>query len=48
MPIGEYKKIGIEKTRLIQKRLRISRTMACISMPEPWPISWDMASICPP
>src|SRR5262249_49129043 len=28
----------------IQKRLRMSRTMACMSMPVPWPISCAMSS----
>ncbi|WP_246737777.1 hypothetical protein [Nordella sp. HKS 07] len=36
-------KIGTEKTRLIQKRLRMSRTMACISIPAAWPISWAIS-----
>src|SRR6476646_3508773 len=41
------------KTRLIQKRLRMSRTMACMSMPAPWPISCAMScctagAIAPP
>src|SRR5262245_55130956 len=37
-------KIGMLKTRLIQKRLRMSRTIACMSMPAPWPISCAMSS----
>src|SRR5262245_11842101 len=37
-------KIGMLKMRLIQKRSRMSRTIACMSMPAPWPISCAMSS----
>src|SRR5262245_5478040 len=37
-------KSGMLKMRLIQKRLRMSRTIACMSMPAPWPISCAMSS----
>ena len=39
MPIGARKKIGTVKTTATRKRLRMSRAMACISMPGPCPIS---------
>ena len=48
MPMGEKTKIGKLKASAIQKRLRMSRTMACMSTPEPWPISWAMASLFSP
>ena len=35
MPIGEKRKIGKLKANAIQKRLRMSRTMTCMSMPSP-------------
>ena len=35
MPIGEKAKIGKLKASAIRKRLRMSRTMACMSMPMP-------------
>ena len=43
IPIGDSAKIGMLKTRLTQKRLRMSWTIACMSMPGPWPISWAIA-----
>ena len=46
MPIGEKAKIGRLNPSATQKRLRISRTIDCMSFPEPWPISWAMASFC--
>jgi hypothetical protein len=48
MPIGENRKIGRLKASAIQKRLRMSRTMTCMSMPAPWPISCAMASLFSP
>ena len=35
MPIGDRAKIGTVKASAIQNRLRMSRTIACMSMPAP-------------
>ena len=44
---GEYRKIGMARMNATMKRLRMSRTIASMVIPPPWPMPWAIWAISP-